>query len=341
MPEPITNEAVDVEKSAIEKATQLLEKAESLYEGINSAASLLEKTVSTTTSSTFAQREHLDTQVADITNRRTPFLDMVTIKPANGLTHEWDMITALGTNDTATEECGTPADNELTIQRYSAQIKTFATKVKVCDRAQWGANDYFDLMNTHLEGGMRKILQDVEKKCFYGDASTNANEFNGLYKLIDTYAPNANKVHASGSEISTTLLDSAIQAIIDQGGMPTHIFMGAKDLKDFAEGWASKVVYNDPGAGMTFGYNVARYMSFAGPLQIVLDNFITGTLSPSTPNTDVFVLTMDEIALAQSEPMYKLPTYRDLTLAETQTVVWNVVLEVRIPQWQAVIYNIG
>jgi hypothetical protein len=329
-----------VEK-AVKTATELIEKAESLYSGINEAAGLLEKTVSTTTSSSFAQREHLDRQIADITNRKTPFLDMVTVKPTNGLTHEWDMIVALGNNDTATEECGTPPDNELTIQRYSAQVKTFATKVKVCDRAQWAASDYFNLMNTHLEGGMRKVIQDVEKKCFYGDASSNVKEFNGLYKLIDSYAPEANMINAEGNEVDTNYIDAAIQAIIDQGGTPTHIWMGAKDLKDFAAEWANKVVYNDPGAGMTFGYNVARYMSFAGPLTIVLDNFITGTVSPNTPNTDVFVLTMDEIALAQSEPMYRLPVYRGLDLAETQAVVWNCVLEVRIPQWQAVVKNIG
>ena len=50
---------------------------------------------------------------------------------------------------------------------------------------------------------------------------------------------------------------------------------------------------------------------------------------------------MSEVALAQSEPMYRLPPYRALDLAETQTVVWNIVLEVRVPQWQAVVKNLG
>ena len=328
-----------IEKSLAD-ATALLEKATSVASGVTEAAKMLEKTVMTTTSSTFAQREHLDKQIADITNRKTPMLDMITIKAANGLTHEWDMITALGNTDTAVEECGTPPDNEITIQRYSAQIKTFATKVKVCDRAQWGAADYFNLMQTHLEGGMRKIVQDIEKKIFYGDVTNHANEFDGLYQLISDNAP-SNVINGSNGTITTTLIDDAIQAIIDEGGMPTHIFMSAKDLKDFAALYAGKVIYNDPTAGMTFGYNVARYLSFAGPLTIVLDHFISGTLSPNTPNTDAFVLTMDEIALAQSEPMYKLPVYRGLDLAETQAVVWNVVLEVRIPQWQAIIKDLS
>lgn len=328
-----------VEKSLAE-ASAILEKAAGISTGINEAAKMLEKTVSTTTSSTFAQREHLDKQIADITNRKTPMLDMITIKKANGLTHEWDMITALGSGDTAVEECGTPVDNEVTIQRYSAQIKTFATKVQVCDRAQWGAADYFNLMQTHLEGGMRKIVQDIEKKIFYGDVTSHANEFDGLYQLISDNAP-ANIIDGNNGTITTDLIDSAIQAIIDEGGMPTHIFMSAKDLKDFAALYAGKVIYNDPTSGMTFGYNVARYLSFAGPLTIVLDHFIQGTLSPNTPNSDVFVLTMDEIALAQSEPMYKLPVYRGLTLAETQAVVWNVVLEVRIPQWQAIVKDLN
>lgn len=328
-------------RKALIEAADLLVKTADVKKGVDQAAATLEKTVYSVSSGTFAQREHLDREIRDVTNRKTPFLDMVSKVQANGLTHEWDMVTAIGTTDTAVAECGTPPVNESTISRYSAQIKTFATRVEVCDRAQWGASDYFDLMNLHLERGMRKIVQDVEKKSFYGDATTAAAEFSGLYKLITTLSPAGNVIDAAGASITQEMIDNAIQAIVDQGGMPTHIFMSAKDLRDFAALWANKVVYNDPSAGMTFGYNVARYLSFAGPIDLVLDPWITGALSPNNPNTDAFVVDMSEIALAQSEPMYKLPTYRGLTLAETQSVVWNVVLELRVPHWSAVIKDLG
>ena len=330
-------------KQTLMEAAKLLEKAASVGQGIDEAASMLMKdAIYTTTSGAFAQREHLDTQIGDITKRNTPFLDRVAKVAANGKTHEWDMVTALGTNDTAVAECGTPLENDATITRYSAQIKTYATSVKVCDLAQWAASDYFDLMNLHLEKGMRKILHDVEKKIYYGNHDgTTPNDFTGLYKLIADNGGADNTVNASGNPISQTLVDNGIQVIVDKGGQPTHVFMGAKDLRDFGALWANKVVYNDPSAGMTFGYNVARYMSFAGAIEIVLDPFLTATNSPNTPNTDVFIVTMDEIALAQTEPMYRLPVYRALDLAETQTVVWNIVLEVRVPQWQAVVKDLG
>jgi len=330
-------------KKALLEAASLLEKSAKLSHGVDQAASMLEKdAIYTTTSGAFAQREHLDTQIGDITKRNTPFLDRVAKVKANGKTHEWDMVTALGSEDTCVLECGTPPENDATITRYSAQIKTYATSVKVCDLAQWAASDYFDLMNLHLEKGMRKILHDVEKKIYYGnhDGATPC-DFTGLYKLIADYAGAANTVNAAGNPISQTYIDNAIQAVVDNGGSSTHMFMGAKDLRDFAALWANKVVYNDPGAGMTFGYNVARYMSWAGPIEIVLDPFLIAANSPNTPNTDVFIVDMNEIALAQTEPMYRLPTYRALDLAETQTVVWNIVLEVRVPQWQAVVKNLG
>jgi hypothetical protein len=331
-------------RKALLDAAEKLEKSVNAGDSVDEAAKLIEKdAVSTTTSGAFAQREHLDTQIKDITNRRTPFLDRVAKVQANGKTHEWDMITALGSTDTAVAECGTPPENYATITRYSAQIKTYATMVKVCDLAQWAASDYFDLQNTHLEAGMRKILQDVEKKVFYGNHDgSSTNDFTGLYKLIADYASASNTVNADGDPISQDFIDNAIQAIVDAGGMPTHIYMGAKDLRDFAALWSNKVVYNDPNAGMTFGYNVARYMSFAGPVEIVLDPFLTATNSPNGPTgTDVFVVSMPEIALAQTEPMYRLPVYRGTDLAETQTVVWNIVLECKVPQWQAVIKNLG
>jgi len=330
-------------QKALLDAASLLQKSANVSQGVDQAASMLMKSaIYTTTSGAFAQREHLDTQIGDITKRNTPFLDKVAKVKANGKTHEWDMVTALGSTDTAVAECGTPPENDATITRYSAQIKTYATSVKVCDLAQWAASDYFDLMNLHLEKGMRKILQDVEKKIYYGNHDgTSTNDFTGLYKLIADYAGASNTVNASGNPISQTYIDNAIQAVVDNGGMSTHMFMGAKDLRDFAALWANKVVYNDPNAGMTFGYNVARYMSWAGPIEIVLDPFLIAASSPNTPNTDVFIVDMDEVALAQTEPMYRLPTYRALDLAETQTVVWNIVLEVRVAQWQAVVKNLG
>jgi hypothetical protein len=322
------------------EAVKVLQKSENMKDGLAEAVKILEKTVETTTTSTYAQREHLDTRLADITDRKTPFLDKVSKKKANGITHEWDMITALGSNDTATGECGTPPDNEATITRYSAQIKTFASKVEVCDKAQWGASDYFDLMDMHLMHGMRKILQDVEKKCFYGDATAHVNEFDGIYNIVSDYA-SGNIVDATHHKISTTYIDTAIQNVIDNGGMPDTLWISARDVKDLATSWASVVVYNDPSAGMTFGYNVARYMSYAGPIDITLNQFINTTNSLNTPYDDAFLLTMGEISMAEAEPMYKLPVYRGLTLAETQSVVWNCVLELRIPQWQAIIKDIG
>jgi len=330
-------------KKALLEAAKLLEKSAKVGQGVDEAArAILKDAIYTTTSGAFAQREHLDTQIGDITRRSTPFLDRVSRVAANGKTHEWDLVTALGSNDTAVAECGVPAENDATITRYSAQVKTYATSVKVCDLAQWASSDYFDLMNLHLEKGIVKILHDVEKKVYYGnwDGST-PNDFTGLYKLIADFAGAGNTINASGNPISQTYIDNAIQAIVDNGGTPTHMFIGAKDLRDFAALWANKVVYNDPSAGMTFGYNVARYMSYAGPIEIVLDPFLTAAASPNNPNTDVFILDMNEIALAQSEPMYRLPTYRGLDLAETQTVVWNIVLEVRVPQWEAVVKNLG
>lgn len=328
------------------KAEEAVEK--STDSDLANAAAEVAKTVSTTntevtssTSGTFVQREHLDKSIADITERNTPLLDQIAKTQANGLTHEWDMITALGSNDTAVAECGTPPENEATIQRYSAQVKTYATRVEVCDLAQWASSDYVDLQNLHLERGMRKIIQDVEKKLYYGNHSGgSANDITGAFKLITDHAGGGNNIAAGTATVTQTMLDDAIQAIVDNGGMPGTIAMGAKDLRDFAALWSNKVVYNDPDAGMTFGYNVARYMSYAGPLDIYLDPFLTAANSPSA-GTDIFVFSMKEMALAQTEAMYKLPTYRALTLAETELVVWNIAYEMRIPQWQAMITNLG
>ena len=253
------------------------------------------------------------------------------------------MVTALGSTDTAVAECGTPPENESTITRYSAQIKTFATRVEVCDLAQWAAKDYFDLQNEKLNHGMRKILHDVEKKCFYGDATSTPAEFDGLYNLVDDNAPSGHMIDASGNTITTTYLDNAIQKIAEQGAETEtgiDIYMGAVSLRNLAALWADKVTYNDPETGKrTFGYALGAYHSPFGVHEIIYDPFITATNSPNT-YADIFLVKTSELALAQSEPMYKLPTYRALTLAETQTVVWNVVLELKIPHYSAIIYNV-
>ena len=331
---------VDVEKKA---QREKVEKS-AANSGLKEAVEMIMKDAiySTNTGGQFAQREHLDKQIGDITDRKTPFLDRVKKVKANGKTHEWDMVTALGSNSTVVAECGTPLENDATITRYSAQVKTYATNVKVCDLAQWAASDYFDLMNLHLKKGMTKIMQDVESDIYYGNHSgTETNAISGLYYLISTYGDADQIVAGGGASITQTMVDNAIQSIVDNGGLPTHMFMGAKDLRDFAALWANKVVYNDPKAGMTFGYNVARYMSYAGPIEIVLDPLLLATDSPNTTNSDVFIVDMNQIALAETEPMYKLPTYRALDLAETQTVVWNIALELKVAQWCSIVENLG
>jgi len=339
----VVSEEAEIKKQDEEAAedSEKLEKSTDINAQLNRIADMLEKTVSTSTSSSFAQREHLDKEIKDVTKRRTPFIDNVAVIPANGKTHEWDMVTALGSNATATAECGTPPANEATIARHSAQIKTFATRVEVCDLAQWAAKDYFDLQNLHLERGMRKILHDVETKVFYGDKGTTAAEFDGLYELVDDNAPDGNLINGSGATITTTILDNAIQQLSDQGADPSSIelYMGATSLRTLAALWSTAVTYNDPETGKrTFGYEIGAYHSPFGVHNIVYDPWITAANSPNT-NADIFLLTMEELALAQSEPMYKLPTYRALTLAETQTVVWNVVLEMKVPHWQGIIYD--
>ena len=297
------------------------------------------KTINTGSTGKYVEREHLDKQIKDITDRNTPFYDNLRKVKANGITHEWDMVTSLGTNHTAVAECGTPVSNESTITRYSAQVKTYATRVEVCDKAQWGASDYVDLMNLHLEGGMRKILQDIEKVLFYGDTGVTAEDFDGVYKLVSDNAV-GNIVDGAAGPITEALVDAAIQKVIDNGGIPSDIYMAADDLRHWASLWADKVVINDPGKGITTGYTVARYMSFAGVLDITMDLFINDTNSPNA-NADVFVLTQKELAIAEAHKMYKLPVYRGLTLATTQTVVYEPVLEMKVPQWQAIVKNVA
>jgi hypothetical protein len=329
------------EQKALEEAEKFaIDKS---YEGVQAQLAkmqeMIEKTVSTTTSSTFAERQHLDKQILDVTDRDTPMLDAVEVVKANGKTHEWDMVVELGSSDTAVAECGTPPVNEVEIKRFSAQIKTFASRVEVCDLAQWSASDYFDLTNTHVEGGIRKIVQDVNKKAYYGNATSRPAEFDGIYQYVSTHSA-GNLVNGNAGTITTTLLDNAIQKVIEAGGKTTHIFLGAKSLRDLAALWASSVTYNDPETGKrTFGYEIGAYHSPFGVHQIVFDEMINATNSPNT-HSDVFLLNLKSIKMAQSEPMYRLPVYRALTLAETHAVVWNCVLEVKIPMHQAIIYNV-
>jgi hypothetical protein len=94
----------EVRDKLIKAATKLLddqavskkeeEKVEkSMDPGLKEAVQMILKEVSTAdwsgTSGAFVQREHLDKQIKDITDRRTPFLDRVARVQANGKTHEW------------------------------------------------------------------------------------------------------------------------------------------------------------------------------------------------------------------------------------------------------------
>lgn len=316
---------------------------EDRYSELESALNLIQKSIATTTSGTYAEREHLDSMIGDITNRKTPFLDMIGRTKANGMSFEWDMVTAIGSEDPMVAECGNPVETKSTRTRYTVQLKTAAKYVEVCDKAQKGTADHIgDLLGKELQLGMKSILQYQEKLGFYGDSGSNTLEYDGLYVLVDDNAGD-NMVNGGGVAITEAGVEAAIQAVFDATGeFPNTMFLGPKQMKDLTDALVEdKIVYNDPKAGgLSIRKRVATYESALGAeLELVTDYQLTATNSPNA-NSDVFLTTIEDISVIEYEPMYMMDLART-GLSEKKMIVWDLALKVDAPQRQAVIYNVA
>jgi len=169
--------------------------------------------------------ENLEQIITDTVQRLSPEISVIEAKDTGGAkTHEFNRITQLPKRGGAMgESATTPATNSKS-QRATVDLKIVRRKGKVTNFLQDASRKYIDTASWELQNHLRQHVNDLIYYMLYGNADSNAYEFDGIQKFIST-----NKVNeAKGGAVPTDLsfLDDMIDASNSKGGSPHRRVFG-------------------------------------------------------------------------------------------------------------------
>lgn len=308
----------------------------------------VEKTLSTPTyiQGPILVRENLSGYVNRLADKETPLRDRLPRKQGSGLAASWNVLTAIGTGNSAFAEGGTPTEDNATYVRRSAQYKELGKTKSITDRMLAAGKSFLDQETEQTDVAIREVIQDEEQFIVTGDSST-PTEFDGLQTLITTNVTNdAN--NALG--FRTDLLDAEIANIVQTYGvMPTAIYCSYGMKRAINQSLAGDVRVNiNQGAtdGLSTGLDIGFYQSMIGKLPIIPTFAIADDTATYPGNTvsDIYVVTektrgQDVLYMEDLYPLHK--TMLDRTGAAMKFMVTEAtVLVCRAEEMQARIRNV-
>lgn len=105
-------------------------------------------------------RENLLPMVTRLEFRETPIRDRLVRKPGSGQAASWNVMTAMGSGNSAFAEGGTPNEDTTSYERRSAIYKELGKTKSVSDRMIAAGRSFTDQEAEQTEVGMREVIQD-------------------------------------------------------------------------------------------------------------------------------------------------------------------------------------
>lgn len=270
------------------------------------------------TANAVTPRQDLDGVILKISDRNTPFRDIVARETGNGSAFEFNLRKSLfASGESSDPRKAVYGDGALPQRKSSAYFTRTATYRSVgytgtvTGLAQAQGRSLVDLYVEEIEATTRRVIQAEEWLNFWGDSSytdptTGVASYDGLNKYITT-----NVIDANGAEISKVLIDKACNLIGQQGGMATHMFTSFRvgdKINNLYNSAAQVIVNGDGRDDLTLGNYVTKIRTSVGVLKVVTDFFINpGNTYPlsngveSTPSgadtSTVFILAMPHISM--------------------------------------------
>lgn len=245
------------------------------------------------TTETALLRQDLESVVTKIDMKGTPLRKRWSRKTSNGLTHEYNQRTSLGSPVSSFYADGRlPADGTTRYLRKGKQMKALGESGRVTGLMISGGGNFGDQLEMEQTSRMTSVLQAEEGALLLGDStkgyavrnddgsqSIQYLEFDGMDRIIRQEGGQV--IDAStfpdGSKINIPLINLGIQLIYDANGEPTCILVGSREKRFFNELLQSFIRYNGDGVVHTerqLGASVMMYDSDFGSLPIIPTRYI-------------------------------------------------------------------
>ena len=268
---------------------------------------------------------YVDPRIVDVTRKFTPLVELIPRVTNQGLTADYNRITAKGGGYTGAEDAALPEKND-TYERQSTAIKFLYAVGRVTGQMQAAMPSYilegFQPTGAGLGGGSpfspsgvpnakqlevimkaREMRELEESLIVNGDASSTATQFSGIVKLQST----TNVVDLDGAALTWDDLETAIRYAFDDGGRPKIGVASSAVVQDIRKIIVDTFRYNPSDIGGTLPFGVAAAIvlqTMVGPVPVIPSMYLSNTSGAK----QIYFLDTDFIEMRVLQDM----TYEDL-----------------------------
>lgn len=233
---------------------------------------------------------YVDPRVVDTTRRYTPLVELIPRVTNQGMTADYNKITAKGAAVTAAEDAAlTEADD--TYDRASTSIKFIYSVGRVTGPAiaampSWilqGLNPAGGATGSFSDAGStnskqltvlvktRAIREKEESLIVNGDAGSDATQFSGIVTLQST----TNKVDKNTTAMTLDDINTAIQYAFDDGGRPNLAVCSSAVFTDLLGLLTAKIGYMQPTQQVFWGFSTIVLNTMVGQVPVIPSTYLS------------------------------------------------------------------
>ena len=268
---------------------------------------------------------YVDPRIVDVTRKFTPLVELIARVTNQGMTADYNQITAKGGGYTAAEDAALPETTD-TYDRASTAIKFLYAVGRTTGQMQAAMPSYilegFQPAGTGLGAGSsfgasgapnakqlevimkaREMRELEENLIVNGDASTTATQFSGIVKLQGT----TNVVDLNSAALTWDDIETAVRYAFDDGGRPKIAIASSAVVQDIRKIIVDTFRYNPSDLAGTLPFGVAAAIvlqTMVGPIPVIPSMYLSNTSGAK----QIYFLDTDYIEMRVLQDM----TYEDL-----------------------------
>lgn len=280
----------------------------------------------------------VDPRVVDRTRKYTPLVELIPRVSNNGITADYNVITAKGGAFVASEDA-VMSETNTTYDRASVSIKFLYSVGRITGQAIAAIPSYI-LEGLQPAGGAtgafspatapnakqmevlvktREIRELEEDLIVNGDDDSDANEFNGFIDILST----TNTVDKNTSALDLSDIDTAIRYAFDDGGRPNLAVCSSGVYTDLLGLLTAKIGYMQPVQQVFWGFSTIVLNTMVGQVPVIPSMNMSNTSgSKAIYFLDLSVvemrvlqdLTYEELAKTNDSQKFMLKIYEALII---------------------------
>jgi hypothetical protein len=263
---------------------------------------------------------YVDPKVIDQTRKYTPLVELIPRVSNQGITADYNNITAKGGAVTAAEDAALSDVND-TYDRFSTAIKYVYSVGRVTGQSQASVPSYMvagfqpsgavgsftdagasNAMQMEILVKTRALREKEEDLIVNGNAGSDATEFSGIVTLMST----TNTVAKGTTALTLDDIQTAIRYAFDDGGRPNLAVCSSDVYSDLMKLLTAKIGYMTPTQKVFWGFETIVLNTMVGQIPVIPSMYLSNASgSKAIYFLDMSVVEMRVLQDVTYEPLAK------------------------------------